>query len=357
MEKSSLQFVELSLQEYATFEASSKQANLMQATPRAELRKRMGYKTHFLGVKDGKKVVAAGLLVVRGREAWFQHGPLADYSNLHVLNVFLTGALAFCKSNNYYELEVFPPVLLATHQIDGSTIQAFDAKPIFKLFSNLGFTHLGFTQKTEFKALRWMFVKDLASFNNMREAELSFNASTRKKFHQTERNLDIYVLKQKSELSNWLAPLQESNARNHIPTRSLKYFEDIWDLFGENATFVEARLKGTNQIVSSELDFWNANESLAFLAGTIESLKKYNGITAIKGWQLAECLRRGLTRANFYGLDGVFSMNNPLLRAKSGFGGIVEEYIGGFRYVLNPIRLRTSNLTRRIASKLKRTRS
>jgi lipid II:glycine glycyltransferase (peptidoglycan interpeptide bridge formation enzyme) len=41
-------------------------------------------------------------------------------------------------------------------------------------------------------------------------------------------------------------------------------------------------------------------------------------------------------RANFYGIDGDFSENNKLLEFKSGFGVDIEEYVGGFRLILQP---------------------
>ena len=242
--------------------------------------------------------------------------------------------------------------MFSIRNFDGTAKESFGQEKLFEIFSKLGFKHTGFSEKMEFKALRWMFVKNLDGLNDMRAVELSFNASTRKKYHQTKRNLEIYTLKDKSELKDWIVPLQESNLKNHIKTRDLKYFEDLWDTFGKKASFVEARVADTKKIVSSELDIWHNNESVAFLAGTINNLKKYNGITAIKGWQLEECLKRKQKRANFYGIDGVFTSDNPLLKSKSGFGGFVEEYIGGFKIVLNPVRYYINSLTIKLKRKL-----
>ena len=47
-------------------------------------------------------------------------------------------------------------------------------------------------------------------------------------------------------------------------------------------------------------------------------------------------MKRGVKRANFYGIDGDFSENNKLLEFKSGFGVDIEEYVGGFRLILQP---------------------
>ena len=87
---------------------------------------------------------------------------------------------------------------------------------------------------------------------------------------------------------------------------------------------------------------------VAFLAGTIEKNKHFNGSTAIKGWNIEECLKRGLTRLNLYGMEGNFSPENPLLYFKAGLRGITEEYIGGFRLILNPSKLLLNKIRRKI---------
>ena len=340
--------------EFKTFADRHRLGNFMQSTERQLLRERMRYGTHLLGVKQDGVLVAAGLLVVRDHEGWMQLGPLLDYQDTALLQFFLRQLTLFCKEHDIYELEVYPPVLKSVRDPNGSILTEYDCAPIFSTFTAAGFSHMGFSSKLDFKALRWMFVKDLTNLATMRDVELSFNSSTRKKYHKTTRELEIYVLKDKSELAAWLRPLEESNARNHIKTRPLRYFEDLWDAFGDQATFVEARLPATGEVVSSELDIWTPQESVAFLAGTTESLKHYNGITAIKGWQLSECLRRGQTRANFYGVDGIFTSDNPLLKSKSGFGGHVEEYLGGFKRLIRPVQYYREKATRKIINQLHR---
>lgn len=351
--------------EFKAFADESPYANFMQSAERGDLREKMGYTVHYLGLKspDAKpreaepkettdKILAAGLLVEKDHEAWLQIGPLLDWDDPEIIRDFLTATESYCKSQRIVELEVYPPVLLSvrsgTEPHLGDTLESFDRTALFDLFKSLGFTHLGFTKKLDFKALRWMFVKDLSGISDPRELELSWGASTRKKYHQTLRNLDIHILTDKSELKSWLEPLKESDAKNHIKTRPLRYFEDLWDAFGDQATFVEARLKDTGEIVSSELDLWTPRESVAFLAGTKTDLKKYNGIVRIKGWQLEECLHRHQTRANFYGVDGIFTPDNPLLKSKSGFHGDVEEYVGGFRKILSPTKFYLGKVKRRL---------
>lgn len=344
-----MDFVELEDREYEKFLNGRHYSGMMQSLERAKMRRMMdGYKVVLLGVKDDNKIVAEGLLMIKGKEGMMQLGPILDYENTKVVRFYIKNLAKWCKDNGLWSIDVMPPVLLSTRDLDGTKIWENSQKKLFDIFKECGFRHAGFTVEAGMKALRWMFVKNIDGMKDMREVELSFNASTRKKWHQTERELEIYILKEKSELKDWIVPLRESNARNHVKTRSLDYFEKIWDAFGDKATFVEARVKETGELVSSEVDFWYDTESIAFLAGTMENMKSYNGITAIKGWQMQECLKRGIKRVNFYGLDGDFSEHNPLLKAKSGFRGVVEEYIGEFGLVFHPVRLVMIKISRKI---------
>ena len=335
--------------DFTQFEQNNKYGNFFQSVPRANLRKKMKYITHLVGVKANKKVVAVALIVEKqDHEAWIQLGPILDYTNIELLDFFLKEVIVYAKAHGIVMLEIFPPIVIRTRRVDGSTIEEFDCSEIFNTFNKYGFQHEGFTIEIENKANRWMFVKDLSGLKNLRDAELTMNSSTRKKLHKTQREFEIKALKDKSELPEWRSALLDSNNRNHISTRDVKYFEDMWDAFGENIVFIEARRKDNNELVSSEVDIFHPNEMVAFVAGTIEKNKHFNGSTAIKGWNIEECLRRGQTRMNLYGMKGDFSANNPLLFFKNGLGGFTEEYIGGFRLVLNKKQLFINKVKRHL---------
>ena len=341
-------FTTLDEKEFTKFEQKQPNGNFFQSVARADLRRKMGFNSYLVGIKEKTKVLAAALIVERYHEAWIQIGPILDYDDSELLNFFLQEVKKFAKEQGFIKLEIFPPVVLSTRNQDGSDIERYDREAIFQAFKSHGFVHEGFTTEVENKANRWMFIKDLTGIKTLREAELTMNSSTRKKLHKTTRELDIHVLKDKKELKEWLRALQDSDNRNGVKTRDVKYFEDLWDSFGKDAVFVEARRKDNGELVSSEVDIFHPNEMVAFVAGTVEHNKHYNGSTAIKGWNIEECLRRGYTRLNLYGMKGIFTPDNPLLFFKAGLGGYTEEYIGGFCLVLNKRKLLQNKVRRRL---------
>ena len=343
-----MEFVELKPTEFTNFEQKMSTGNFFQSIERAELRKKMGFSTFLVGVKQKDQVKTAALIVERDGEAWIQLGPILDYKDSKLLDYFLSEIIKYAKTKRFIKLEIFPPVVLNTREADGSVIKAFDCQKIFDLFKKHSFSHEGFTIEVENKANRWMFVKDLTGIKDIREAELTMNSSTRKKLHKTRRELYVKVLQDKSELPEWLLALKDSDKRNGVHTRDVKYFEDLWDSFGKKAIFVEARRKDNDELVSSEVDIFHPNEMVAFVAGTVEKNKHFNGSTAIKGWNIEECLRRKQNRLNLYGMKGIFSPSNPLLYFKAGLRGVTEEYIGGFCLVLDHKKLLMNKIRRRL---------
>ena len=80
-----MEFVELSDAEFRKFEQKNKCGNFFQSIERKELRSKMGWATHLLGVKEGNKVLAGGFLMMRDGNALVQLGPILNYEDKKVL--------------------------------------------------------------------------------------------------------------------------------------------------------------------------------------------------------------------------------------------------------------------------------
>ena len=80
-----LTFTELSRDDFEAFSARAAHGNFQQTVMAADLRKRNGTATRFVGVRDGADIVAAALLETHGSGlATFctvHDGPLCDYDD------------------------------------------------------------------------------------------------------------------------------------------------------------------------------------------------------------------------------------------------------------------------------------
>jgi alanine adding enzyme len=296
----------------------------------------MGWNVFLLGVKDESKVVAGCLLMERGGEALVQLGPILDFSNTKLVKFWVKSVVDFAKSHNFISLEVFPPALLAIRDCKGEVVKALEGAKLEKIFSDEGFSYMGRTVELENKANRWMAIKNLRDFKNMDEVRASYKKNVRNKLRKISPELEVYELKDKTEIPKLAEAVDQSNHKNGVVSRYLSYYEWMWDAWGENTRFIVARRKEDKAVVAGRILIYHPNEVVSFISGTTQRYKKLNGMTYLQDWLLDDCLKKGIKRVNFYGIDGDFSDSNKLLEFKSGFGVDIEEYVGGFRLILQP---------------------
>lgn len=338
-----MKFVELTDAEFRKFERKQACGNFFQSAERAELRRKMGWNVYLLGVKDESKVIAGCLLMERGGEALVQLGPILDYSNTKLVKYWIKSIVEFAKEHNFVVLEVFPPDLLSIRGVKGEVVKELNGAKTEKIFVNAGFSYMGRTVELENKANRWMAVKNLRGFKNMDEIRASYKKNVRNKLRKISPELEVYELKDKSEIPLLAEAVDQSNHKNGVVSRYLSYYEWMWDAWGDQTRFIVARRKEDKAVVAGRILIYHPNEVVSFISGTTQRYKKLNGMTYLQDWLLEDCLEKGVKRANFYGIDGDFSDNNKLLEFKSGFGVYIEEYVGGFRLILQPGKYRLNN--------------
>ena len=86
----------LTKDEFSHFADHSRYGNFMQSVERRDLRKRMGFNTYLIGVKEKGNIVASGLLVERNQEAWIQNGPILDWTDAKLVKFFMEKLLDCC---------------------------------------------------------------------------------------------------------------------------------------------------------------------------------------------------------------------------------------------------------------------
>ena len=352
-----MKFVELTDAEFRKFERKQACGNFFQSAERAELRRKMGWNVYLLGVKDESKILAGCLLMERGGEALVQLGPILDYSNTKLVKFWIKSIVEFAKTHNFVALEVFPPDLLAIRGVKGEVVKELNGAKTEKIFVDADFSYMGRTVALENKANRWMAIKNLRGFKNMDEIRASYKKNVRNKLRKISPELEVYELKDKSEIPMLAEAVDQSNHKNGVVSRYLSYYEWMWDAWGDQTRFIVARRKEDKAVVAGRILIYHPNEVVSFISGTTQRYKKLNGMTYLQDWLLEDCLERGVKRANFYGIDGDFSDNNKLLEFKSGFGVDIEEYVGGFRLILKPGKYRFNKIKKSSMNSLRSIRN
>ncbi|MBT1174428.1 aminoacyltransferase [Bifidobacterium sp. LC6] len=279
---------------------------------------------------------------------------------------------------------------------------------------SLGFIHTGFVIGYT-DVPRWRYIKDLSEFKDEKSLLESYAKNTRRNV-KIARNSAVSVTKLTRDQLNIFHDICElSCERQGFENRPLSHFEDIFDEFGDTADFLVASIDmkeylatwqakrdrfaqdieklnksletskypetvrkkiataqstydaavkrvekareyieadGETVPVAAGLFIWHERECVYLFSGSDEKYAKFYAPTAIQHYVMAECLRRGVQRYNFYGIDGIFDdptvPSHGVLEFKQGFNGYVEELLGEFILPVRPLMYRLKQLAHRV---------
>ncbi|MBT1170900.1 aminoacyltransferase [Bifidobacterium sp. SO4] len=93
--------------------------------------------------------------------------------------------------------------------------------------------------------------------------------------------------------------------------------------------------------VDAGVYFWHPNEEVCLSSGEDDRFMDYYPSSLIHFHSMLDCIARGVTRFNFYGISGIFDENDPsygVWQFKTRFGGFVEELPGKFTLPVDGLR-------------------
>jgi lipid II:glycine glycyltransferase (peptidoglycan interpeptide bridge formation enzyme) len=342
VKKQKYEFREVGEGEWAEFAAAWKpvegeaEVSFFQTVERKRKREKMGYTNYILGVYEGEKLAGGGILLGRGGEFWMAYGPVLDYSNKRLVEFFLKELAGFAREKKMMRVEVFPNLLMTRRTAKGETTSKYVRYDIFTEFSGAGFKYEGETIKYQMKAGRWAFVKDLTGIFAVEDLRATYRKTLRQRLKKVEGKLVAEELP-REKLSILVDLIDTSDAHNGVKGRDLEYYEKMFDAFGGKAKFVVARKADDGTPVAGAIFVYNGREVVSYLSGVNREYRELSGRAWLQDYIMGKIIGTGITRVNFFWVEGDFSGKNGLLEFKSGFGGEVEEYIGGFEMVLRPV--------------------
>ncbi|MDR1970081.1 MAG: aminoacyltransferase [Candidatus Nomurabacteria bacterium] len=345
-------FCELPESEWDKFEASHEGTHFFQSVQRINMRKSMGYQNYIVGLREDKKIVAGGVLLGRRGEFWMAYGPLIDWDNQALVETFLNGLINFSREKKMIKLEVFPGVLLSLRDSKGQVLEQWNRDELLKTFADAGFHYEGKTVNYEMKAGRWAFTKDLSGIKNIDELRATYRKTLRARLRQTDGQVEIQKLN-RDELGKLIGLIDESDAHHGVNGRELDYYQKMFDAFGQDVEFLIALKSDNKTPVAGAIFIRHGQEVASYLSGMDRRYRNLNGRAWLQDYVMQKYLGKKVQRVNFFWIEGKFR-DNRLLEFKSGFGGVVEEYIGGFEKVLQPAKYQTKRVARKAKSLTKK---
>ena len=340
-----MDFITLTPEEFRQFADNSPYKSFMQTPEIAHLREQNGWTIYYFGVKKGKKLVAATMVVAKptflGKSTYYTPGgPLVDYEDTELLNFFIKNLKNYMKSHNGYVLQIDPYYELIERGRHGEIIEdGFDHQ---KALNNL--KTLGFRPMPRSSQPKYLFVMDISD-RTADEILMDFKRNTRNHVRKSERaGVKVREL-EKEELDKLKQITESTSERRHFNDKPLSYYEQMYDLFHDRGEvkfiIAEAKIDGEMTPLSAAMFMTYGDEVIYLFSGSDEKyMKEYNAQYAIQWHMIKYAADHGYKKYNFYGIQGLpdpAAKDYGIYEFKKGFGGHVVELLGSFELPLSPI--------------------
>lgn len=407
-----MNFCKLTEKEYKDFLDKHPLKTFLHSPNIGKIREKDGWNYEFLGIKENNNIIAATMLLSRkeflGKKEFFAiRGFLIDYNNYSLLSFFVDNIKQYIKKNNGFILRVDPYLIKQERDINGNIVE--NGKNNSDVIKNL--EQLGFAER-EAEQAKWMFVLDIKD-KSIEQLLKEMKPNTRNSINKTfKENLVIRELNY-DELDKFLKITDDTSERRNFTNKNLEYYQDMFNLFGDEVKFVVAELHTKEYLELLEDELKNENKVLSTLneknernAGKIKeqeikikgiedrikeakelikiddviilsaamfilygdeviyfasgNYKKYMHFCAQYRIQY-EMIKYGTEHNfklyNFYGISGNFDEKDSrygVYKFKKGFNGYVMELIGEYKLPINKFYYYLYNIINFIKSLIKK---
>lgn len=237
----------------------------------------------------------------------------------------------------------------------------------------------------------WHYLKDLTDFDE-KSLLKSFNKNCSRNI-TTALNYDISIRNiNRDEIPQFKQIIEETGKRQGFEDKSLDYYYDLYDTFGDDAEFLIAEINRANALayldqkisllnpsskqyeqqlqklekqktivretladetaetipLACALIIYNPSEVTYLFGGSYTKYQKFSAAFLIQYHAMKRALEKGITLYNFLGIQGIFDGSDGVLRFKQNFNGYIVRKMGTFRYYPNPLKFKTLSLIKRI---------
>lgn len=391
---------EISEEEFEKYAKTSPYRTFMQTKEVGKLRELNGWESYYLGLYNNKEIVGATLLVGKKRhfnkyEFYAPRGPLVDYNDKDTLEIFLNLLTNFVKEHKGYVLRIDPYVLNKERDGFGKEKEnGFNNASIIGTIKKQGFKLVPLNEREQ---VSWMYVLDIKD-KTEDEVLKNMKPNTRNTIRKTLKNGIEIIELEKKDLKEFYKIMEETGKRKGFAIRSLKYFENMYDLFkpnneikylitkldldkhiklltdekkskeeelsnlkeskyndgkrkalNETLNGINKRIKEAKEIkekhgkvitLSGSMFIMTNPEVIYLSSGNYEEFMMHNSQYLIQWEMIKYAIENGFEKYNFYGIPATFDKNDKdygIYGFKTGFNGYVEELIGEFEISTSPI--------------------
>lgn len=259
-----MKFVTLTEKEFLDFSKSNNLTTFFQTPYWGEIKLTNGWKSHYFGLKDGKTIVAASLLLSK-KIKFFKNmfyaprGFLIDYSNYQLLEEFTMGLKKYLKENDALFLKINPYYDYQLRNVDGEEIENTKKTGLMTKMKELGYIHNGFyidQDKKKDLEPRWISVLDVKD-KTMDELLKNMRSSTKWRINNSRKNCLTIIEADKSNLIEFKNLMKHTAERREFIDRPLSYYENMFEVLKKHnlvkVLLVEINFKELKDFSEKEL--------------------------------------------------------------------------------------------------------
>lgn len=253
-----MELVTLTEKEFEKFAKSHPQASFHQTVEWGKLKETNNWKMHLIGLKDGKKVIAATLLLskmtpIKRQMFYAPRGFLIDYKNYEILKSFTEKIKLFVKENKGIFLKIDPYIIYKERDMDGNIVENGDNNvDAYNNLIKLGYKHFGFNIMQETLQPRWIFTKNTRG-KTVDELFQHMDRKTRQQLNKNESNCIKIRELDYSELELFKDIMQKTGDRRDFIDRPLSYYQNLYKYLHD---------KGIGKFIIAEIHTKEAIEKL-----------------------------------------------------------------------------------------------
>ena len=197
-----------------------------------------GINNFLVGVKKDNKVIAAALIVENGAQFMGKKvyeaykGFILDYQDKELIKFMTEEVTKFLKEKNALRLVIDPYVPNVSRDTDANIVDGVDNRWLDGYLKELGYK-----SNPDGAQVKWCYCLDING-RDSKELFSSFKSNTRNYINKTLNKFKLNVRTlDKSQLNEFKQITSDTCDRRSFADKSLEYYENMYDAFGEDVIF------------------------------------------------------------------------------------------------------------------------
>lgn len=249
-----MELVKLDIDEFSNYALNHEQATFLQTISWAKLKEKNGWQWELLGFKENKKIVCATMILSKevflGKKMFYApRGFLIDYNNQKLLEEFTLKIKDYIKKQKGIFLKIDPYVMYHQRDINGSIVEGgIDNSNVVEHLLKLGFRKQCSKPGEQSLQANWMYWIDLRN-RKFDDVVKDMNTSLKRTLRKNEKNGVVLRKGTRIDLPKFKEILDHTSERRNFISRSLTYYENMFDSFKGNIELYFVDLKVEEKLI------------------------------------------------------------------------------------------------------------